>query len=841
MRGKTLTIIVLILMLILACGNTKSAKIDTKTKNNIEAKIAAMTLEEKIEFIGGYEEFNIMPVERLGIPEIHFADGPVGIRNFGKSTAYPATIALAASFDKEMAYNVGKAIGSESRAKNCHVMLGPAMNIYRLPICGRNFEYMGEDPYLAGQLSKEYTIGMQNEGVVACAKHYVANNQEYNRHHVSSDMDERTLHEIYLPAFKTTVQEGNVGAIMTAYNLINGIHASEHYHLNNEILKGKWGFVGFVMSDWVSTYDGLACAKGGLDLEMPSGAMMNKETLIPAIENGELEESVIDDKIRRILKTYEEFGFFENPDISKGYAPDEAFARKTALDAARGGMVLLKNDGNLLPLQKNKIKKIAVIGPNGHPVVSGGGGSSYTDPLHPMSLYEAVQKVSDAEVVFEKGIFTGVPFPDEMFDGFDFYVYKNGQKESGVKAEYYLGRDLKGDVIYSTYYKDLDLTDADMWDEPDVPWKDYSARFSCYYTPEESGMYSIGGIGDDGYRIYLDDVEIVSMWRDQGPTRAKHDIFLNAGQEYKVDIDYYQNGGGAVIGLGACKVKQTIEPETYTEKALAAAQEADVVIMSVGFNASSESEGFDRSFKMPHNQGKFINKIAAVNDNIIVVLNAGGNVEMDAWIDNADALLMAWYPGQEGNLAAAEILFGYTNPSGKLPASFAYKMEENPCYDHYFDEDEDLRVFYGEGIFMGYRYWDQADAEPRFPFGYGLSYTTFDYSDASTDKKEYSTDDTVKVSVKVKNTGKMAGAEAVQLYIADKECSLPRPMKELKDFDKLMLEKGEEKTVTFELDKDAFAFYNPEIHDWEVESGEFDILIGSSSADIREEVTIRIK
>lgn len=829
------TFILTILFALLVSCSTKTAKVD------IEGKINAMTLEEKIEFIGGYKQFNIMPVEKLGIPEIHFADGPVGVRNFGKSTSYPATITLAASFDKQMAYNVGKAIGSESRAKNCHVMLGPAMNIYRMPLCGRNFEYMGEDPYLAGQLSKEYTIGMQKEGVVACAKHYVANNQEFNRHHCSSDMDERTLHEIYLPAFKTTVQEGNVGSVMTAYNLINGIHASEHNYLNNEILKGKWGFDGFIMSDWVSTYDGLACAKGGLDLEMPSGAMMNKETLIPAIENGELEESVIDDKIRRILKTYEEFGFFENPDISKDYELDEAFARKTALEAARGGMVLLKNAENILPLQKDKIKKIAVIGPNGYPVVSGGGGSSYVDPKHPVSLYEAVKKISGTETVFEKGIFTGTPFPEEMFDGFDFYVKKDGKKVKGVKADYYNGKTLSGDIIHTTYYDDLDLTDEDMWEEPNVPWKDYSAKFSCFYTPEKSGMYSIGGIGDDGYKIFLDGVEIVSMWRDQGPARAKHDQFLNGGQEYEVVVEYYQSGGGAVIGLGVCEAKIEVLPEEYQKNAITAAKEADVVIMAVGFNASNESEAFDRTFEMPYAQGEFINKISKINDNIIVVLNAGGNVEMESWIDNADALLMAWYPGQEGNMAAAEIIFGDISPSGKLPASFAKTMEENPCYNSYFDHDDDQKVFYEEGIFMGYRYWDKADVEPRFPFGYGLSYTTFDYSGIETDKKAYTIDETVKISVKVKNTGRMDGAEAVQLYVSDKECSLPRPVKELKAFDKVMLKQGEEKTVKFELHKDAFAFYNPEKHDWEVEAGEFDILVGSSSVDIKEKVTIQIK
>lgn len=811
--------------------------------SEIEEIIEKMTLEEKIDFIGGYNEFNIRGYEHLGIPEIHIADGPVGVRNFGPATAFPASICLAASFDKEIAKNVGQSLGAEARAKNAHVVLGPGMNIYRMPICGRNFEYLGEDPYLAGQIAKEYTIGMQSEGVVANAKHYVANNQEFNRHHVSSNMDERTLHEIYLPAFKTTVQEGKVGSVMTAYNLIDDIHASEHDYLNNKILKGDWGFDGFIVSDWVSTYSAVPAAKGGLDLEMPSAAWMNKENLIPAIKNGELEEAVIDDKIRRILRIYKRFGFFENPDLTKGYILDEKFVRKTAIEAARGGMVLLKNDNNTLPLNKNEIKSIAIIGPNGAPLVSGGGGSSGTTPLHPMTFVEAVKNIAgnEVEVTYEKGIFTGVKYPENMFEGFDFYIYQDGKKVTGVDAEFFNGKELKGDKILNKFYEKLQLTDGDMWDAPEVPWKDFSARFTCYYSPKESGYYSIGGLGDDGYRILLDGVKVIDMWRDQGPTRSKHDLFMNAGQEYKIVVEYYQSGGGATISLGAKKVELEVEPQEYTKNAVELAKKSDLVIMTVGFDGTTESEAFDRTFEMPYKQNEFINKIAKANPNTVVVLNAGGNVEMDSWINSAKALLMAWYPGQEGNLAAAEILFGITNPSGKLPASFEYKLEDNPCYNHYFDDNKDLKVFYGEGIFMGYRHWDKSENKPRFPFGFGLSYTTFAYDAISTDKKEYGKDETVKVSVKVKNSGEVDGAEIVQLYVADKECKLPRPVKELKGFEKVQLKKGEEKAVEFELNKDAFAFYNPETHSWEVEPGEFDILIGGSSVDISQKATITIK
>ena len=807
----------------------------------IENLIDKMTLEEKIDFIGGFREFNIRGYERLGIPEIHMADGPLGVRNFGKSTAYPAGINLAASWDKKLAYNIGKAIACEARSKNAHIILGPAVNMYRMPLCGRNFEYLGEDPYLAGHIAKEYIVGMQDQGVIACIKHYAANNQEFNRHTCSSDMDERTLHEIYLPAFKTSVQEGKVGAVMTSYNLLNGIHASENNYLNNQVLKGDWGFDGFIMSDWVSTYNGLNCAKGGLDIEMPSGRMMCRSTLIPAIHSGTLSENVINDKIKRILHVYKRFGLFENSDLRKGFVLDSNLVRQTSLNAARSGIVLLKNEKNFLPLKKAKIKTIAVIGPNGEQAVTGGGGSSYIDPLHPLSLVNAMKQIAEdgTTILHQKGVYTGAAFPENLFDQFDFYVYRNGKKVKGVDGNFYNGKKLEGDIISSRFYEKLDLTDDELWNGLKEQ-NDFSARFTCFFSPVETGYYCIGACGDDGFRIKLDGNTIVDMWRDQGPTRSKNDVLLKAGQEYKIDVEYYQSGGGAQIKLGAVKAVVEMKPEEYLPLAIDAAKKADLVILSVGFTNETEGESYDRTFEMPYKQSEFINAIAKVNRNIIVVLNAGGNVEMSSWIDNVRALLIAWYPGQEGNLAAAEIIFGITNPSGKLPASFEYKVEDNPCYNYYFDTNDNLKVFYGEGIFMGYRYWDKSKIKPRFPFGFGLSYSTFELSDISTDKKEYSKEEPIEVKVTIKNTGKMDGAEVIQLYVAEKNCSLPRPIKELKAFDKVELKQGEKRTVAFELQKDAFAFYNPKSHTWEVEPGEFEICIGNSSANISQTARINI-
>lgn len=801
----------------------------------VEEKIAAMTLEEKIDFIGGFEEFNIRGYPQHGIPQIRMADGPVGVRNYGPATAFPASINLAATFDRDLAYRTGRAIGMEARARNVHLVLGPGMNIYRVPLNGRNFEYLGEDPYLAGQMAVAHIRGVQDQGVMANAKHFVANNQEYNRHHVSSDMDERTMREIYLPAFEASVVEGGVASVMSAYNLVNGVHATQHGYLNNVVLKGEWGFEGFVVSDWVSTYDALGAARGGLDLEMPSAAFMNRENLLPAIASGELEEAVIDDKVRRILRTLDRFGYLRRADLAEGFEADAAEVRQTALDAARGGMVLLRNAAGQLPLDRSALRHVAVIGPNGHPLVAGAGGSSATTPLHALSLLEAVQQAAGDEVrvSFAPGVFTGAPYPEGIWDSNPFYVYRDGEAVPGVEAEFFAGKALAGEPIHRRHYEKLDLQDGDLWDNEGVPWRDFSARFTTRLRPEVSGHYTIAAAGDDGFRVYLDGVRIIDLWRDQGTTPGKHEVFLNGGQEYRVTVEYYQSGGGSVIRLGALPVDIGQAPAAYPEEALALAREADAVIMAVGFGPTTESESFDRTFELPYGQADLIRQVAAVNDNVVVVLNAGGNVAMDDWIDGVGALLMAWYPGQEGNRAAAEILFGETNPSGKLPASFERRLEDNPSFAHYHDDDGDLRVFYGEGIFVGYRHWDRVEAQPRFPFGHGLSYTTFEYSDLAVDRSSFKAGETVRVTLNVRNTGARAGAEAVQVYVADAEASLPRPVKELKGFAKVHLQPGETKQVTVELPPRAFMFYDPEARRWTAEPGAFRILVGASSADIR--------
>lgn len=826
----------LFLVSVLVCSAQNSS-------TKIENLISKMTLDEKISFIGGFNNFSIRGIERLNIPEIRMSDGPIGVRA-DRAISFPASIAYAASFNANIAKQVGAAIGSEARSKNIHIMLGPAMNIHRAPFCGRNFEYLGEDPYLAGKLSTSYIIGMQNEGVIATAKHYAVNYQDFDRNNVSSNLDERTLHEIYLPAFKRCVEEGKVATVMTSYNLINGVYASQNDYLNNKVLKGDWGFNGFIMSDWISTYDGLACAKGGLDIEMPSGKFMNSETLIPAIKDGKLDVNVIDDKIRRILTEYNRFGLLENANISKDYIFDEGKSRLVALNAAREGTVLLKNENKFLPIDAKKIKSIAIIGPNAHPAMTGGGGSSLVEPLHPISLLEAVkQQVGDnVKVTYDEGVSTGEELPAGFFNNYDFYIKdKNGVKIKGVNAEFYNNEKLQGDVVAIKTFDKLNIQREDF-KVGSISDESCSIRFTCYFSPEESADYLIAVAGDDGYRLFVDGEKVIEDWKTHGETVNKYHSYFEKGKEYEFVVEYFQGGGGAVIRLASQKrISKVEDKELFLSKAERSAKKADLVILNVGFNSKTESEGFDRSFEMPYGQNELIKRVAAVNPNVLVVLNAGGNVNMNDWIDNVKGLLHAWYPGQEGATAVAEIIFGKTNPSGKLPVSFEYKPEDNPTFKSYWDEDKDLNVTFTEGIFVGYRHYDKSKVKPRFPFGYGLSYTTFGYGKVKVLSNKIKAGEKLKFSVDITNTGNVDGAEAVQVYVSDLKSSLPRPVKELKAFDKVFLNKGETKTVQFELDKDAFSFYDPAKHGWVIEPGKFNVLIGSSSVDIRSKFNVTLK
>ncbi len=650
--------------------NSSNSLCEKEINKKVDTLISKMTLEEKLKMIGGVNDFYIMPLPRLGLPAIKMSDASVGVRNYGKSTAYAASILLASSWDTTLANTVGKSIGTEARGKGVNILLGPGLNIYRAPMCGRNFEYLGEDPILTGHMASSYIQGLQSMKVVATTKHFAGNNQEWDRHNVSSDIDERTLQEIYLRGFRIAVTEGKAGAVMNSYNLLNGIHCSQNHHLLTDILKESWHFDGIVMSDWVSTYDGVAAANGGLDLEMPSGAHMNPDTLMPAIKSGKLKESVIDDKIRRILRMYYKFGFMDSSwNISSKPVNKEECAN-VALEEARAGIVLLKNTGNLLPLDKSKIKTLAVLGPNAGAAVTGGGGSAYVEPYQSISVLEGIKQIvgNTVKVIYHAGINERVS--DEFYNKSVFLSSDN--KSNTLKGEFFNNLNLEGKPAFTRDDKVINFT----WDAPvaaGFKTVNFSARWLGKIKVQKTGDYKILVSGDNGYRLFLDNNKIIESWMDQPETSNFKSVKLIAGKEYNVKLEYYQHLGGGCIRFG-----YSFNDDNPLNDAVNAAKNADAAVVCLGYDNTTEGEGADRPFGLPASQVDLLKKITSVNKNVIVVLNGGGNTDIAAWINDVPALLHAWYPGQMGGQAIAEILFGIVNPSGKLPVSFEKKWEDNP-------------------------------------------------------------------------------------------------------------------------------------------------------------------
>ncbi|MGA9978430.1 MAG: glycoside hydrolase family 3 C-terminal domain-containing protein, partial [Candidatus Sulfotelmatobacter sp.] len=819
-RRSAVAIVLLAAQLGIAQATPPKADVEKRA----DSILSKMTLDEKIEMIGGINDFYTRPIPRLGIPALKMSDGPMGVHDYGLTTAYPAGIALAASWDVDLAERFGAAMGKDARARGVHFILGPGMNIYRAPMNGRNFEYFGEDPFLASRMAVSVIKGIQAQQVIATAKHFAGNNSEFARMTLSSDIDERTLREIYLPAFEASVKEGHAGAVMDAYNLVNGTYMTQNNRLNNEILKEEWGFDGILMSDWGATHDGVAAANGGLDLEMPSPTFMNRDALLPAIKAGKIAEATIDDKVRRILRKAIEFGFFDRPQTDTGIPSYSQEGRQVALEEARGSMVLLKNTGNLLPLDENKLKTIAVIGPDAYPAVVSGGGSAETKPFNAVSYLEGISNRlgTKAKVLYA----VDVPVLDEVFESSDFVTAPGG--ESGLKGEYFSNEELKGAPALVRTDKHVHFDWGEGSFAEGEPVDHFSARWSGYFVPKESGDYKFFTSADDGVRLYVGDEIAIDDWQPHSQTLDTAARHLEGGKAYKIRLEYFESVGSAIVGFGVTRAEAFIGRET---KALA--ENADAVIICVGFDDKTESEGSDRTFQLPGGQDELIRQISAVNKNVIVVLTAGGNVDMTRWIENVPAILHAWYPGQEGGTALAQILFGDYSPSGKLPASFERRWEDNPTYKSYYPKNGGSRVQYSEGVFVGYRYFDRSPTKPLFAFGYGLSYSTFAYSKLAVTPQTGNLNEPVSVSFDVKNTGRREAAEVAELYVGDSHASVPRPVKELKAFAKVSLKPGETRRVTLMLERRAFSFYDVQKKDWNAEPGDFEILVGSSSDNIQ--------
>lgn len=799
---------------ILLCGiGILNAQVVITSEAEQRAKeiVAKMTLKEKLRYISGYTGgFSICPVPRLGLPEVFMADGPQGIRNNTKSTMYPSGILSAATWNRDLNYRLGRGLGQDAKARGVGILLGPGVNIYRSPLCGRNFEYFGEDPYLSGEVAKQYILGVQSEGVIATIKHFAANNQEWDRHHVSSEVDERTLQEVYFAPFRKAVKEAHVGAVMNSYNLLNGVHASENRWLNIDILRDTWGFKGILMSDWVSVYSTVGAANHGLDLEMPTGEYLNEELLMPAIEQGLITEAAIDLKVQHILQTLIAFGFLDKEPKDTSIALDNPHSRQTALDIAREGIVLLKNEGNMLPLKGRTV----VMGSNAEVLVTGGG-SGFVSPFSTVSIAEGLEQLQKRNTIRLKD--------DLLFDDLKDAIYADeGKRQKGFKAEYFKNVELKGTPDATCMENQI----AHDWGTgvplEGFPADGFSVRWTATYVPVTNGLVRMTMCGRGGYRAYINDQLICT---DHLPEREQV-IEVEAGKKYRLRVEYHNYGGDARIGLKAGILNESLLKQTLAK--------AKNVVLCVGFNNGDEDggiegEGADRSFALPKPRLELIRKVTSLHDNVVVVVNAGGGIDFSDWGDKVKAIVMAWYSGQEGGRAVAEILTGVISPSGKLPISIEHRWEDNPVSKSYYENmkfAEYKRTQYSEGIFMGYRGYDKSGIKPLYPFGYGLSYTTFAYGNLMVEKNGVNR---VKVTFDISNTGKMDAAEVAQVYVHDVKSSVPRPYKELKGYEKVFLKKGETKRVTIELEDDAFSYYDMDKQRFVVEKGDFEILVGTSS------------
>jgi len=852
---------------------------DLPVEERVEDLVRRMTLEEKIDLLAGYQDFYLHPCERLGIPAFKLADGPLGLASwglFGKATAFPSALSLAASWNRDLAARVGDCYGQEWRARGIHFLLAPGVNTYRASKGARNFEYMGEDPYLSSEMVVPFIKGVQERGVIATVKHFAANDQEYDRYRISSEVSERALREIYLPAFKAAVQKAGVKAVMTGYNLLNGVYCTENKYLI-DILKKEWGFKGMLMSDWACTYSADKAANHGLDLEMGSNDWFVREKLLPLIEQGVVTEETINEKVRRIYGTCIEMGFFDRPQLDTTIPVYNPKANRMAYEAAKEGMILLKNEDNLLPLKR--VTKIAVIGPNAcynlvtdrqnnvNGTTYGGGGSSKVHPWHVTSVLQGIEaEYPDAEVWYAEGISNA--YKPRLFRSAKFYTEDGKQ---GLRAKYYkmgqgdgsalpdklmqqqakAGRTEDSDNGVSAVSSSVSAKSSDK--EPVMERIDRHVDFSWWGTPKE-------GLGEDyrvewegyvpverndsllffvdaqgGYRLWIDGKLCLDASASQSFDCRQVAVDGQKGARLHVKLEYLnQRSLPAEIRLG-----YDYKGNLDFSEALRLARQADVVIFCGGLDGSIELEGRDRPFELPYGQDILINQLAEVNPNLIVSLHAGGGVRMSPWIDRVKAVVHLLYPGQAGGRAFAEMLSGKVVPSAKLPFTIEKRWEDSPACGNYDETRKERKVYYNEGIFVGYRGYDRKQVEPLYPFGYGLSYTSFEYSDlqlTEIDKKNKS----VALSFNITNTGGYEGAEVAQVYVRDIASKEARPLKELKGFQKVFLRPGETKHVSVTLDRDAFQYFSEKKSDWVFESGEFEIWVGASSKDIRLKTKVKM-
>lgn len=794
-------------------------------EQRVNAMLGKLTLEQKVDLIGGVDNMFVRAEPAAGLPRMQMSDGPFGVRSVGPSTAYMAGVGLAASWDPQLAQQVGEAMGRDARARGVHFFLGPGANIHRAPQNGRNMEYYSEDPFLAGSMGVGFIDGIQSQGVVATIKHFVANNSEYDRRHLDTIIDERTLREIYLPAFEMAVKNAHVGAVMSSYNLVNGDHLSENRAISHDILKQEWGFDGIFMSDWQATHDGIKAFNAGLDLEMPSAEAMTPQLLVPPLKDGKLSQDVLNDKVRRILRTAVRFGFLDRSQKDLSLPLFSLDNDAMALQSAREGLVLLKNEHGVLPLDAGKLKTIAVIGPSAFPAISSAGGSSHVDTFEAQSVLSGIthQLGDKVRVLYSRGL----PSADDVFKQSVFVSPDGGM---GLQRQTFANGDFQGKPAESGVDAHVDQWKPELWTTSATEHQ--SIRWSGRFVPTHSGKYLFltAAASLDTYQLFVDGRNVIEQPQREGQAPLYVTLDLVAGKAVTIRLDYKPDVSYSRMGLGVIALDQLISPDARKMAAT-----ADAAVVAVGFDPTSESEAFDRTFQLPWGQEALIEAVAAANRKTVVTVNSGDAYATDGWLAKVPALLQSWYPGQQGGRAIAEVLFGAHTPEGKLPISFGREWKDNPTHDYYdappHPAGSNPTVKYGEGVFLGYRWYTSypEKAQPLFAFGYGLSYTTFAFANLQLSPATAKASDTVSVSFDVTNTGQRAGAEVAQVYVGDPSAKVARPARELKAFRKVRLQPGQTGHVTLTLDRRSFAYYDVKQHAWQVDPGRFKVYVGDAS------------
>jgi beta-glucosidase len=802
--------------------------------------IASMTLDEKASLTAGVGLWYLPPVDRVGIPALKVSDGPSGVRGDSligrRSLSLPCGMTIGSTWNPELVGRLGETLAAEAVSKGVHVLLGPTICIARTPLAGRTFESFAEDPLLTARMAVAYIEGVQGQGVACCIKHFACNDQEYERMTISAEVDERTLREIHLPAFEAAVHEAGVWSVMTAYNRVNGTYCGEHPELIGRLLRDEWGFDGLVMSDWFGAHSTVPAAEAGLDLEMPGPASWFSANLAAAVRAGDVEASVLDGQVRHLLRLMDRVGIL-------GGDPNAGQPEKEENDPARrvvtGGTVLLVNDG-LLPLDRATVASVAVIGPNAGQLEAGGGSSEVTPHVRRRLADAISERLPGAVVVHEVGCRIDAELPTIDARMVRPVEPREGGPETGFTIEYFDNPDFKGDPVSSEIGHLGRLTWVGS-PGPEFRVGQWSIRVRAAFTPDASGSWRLG-LESAGRSVLRIDGELVvdnssptrgTAFYGAGSQLVEAACALDVGRTYELAVDLWpRSASSPVLGVRIAADRPPVVDEF--ERAVAAAAEADVAVVVVGLNRSWESEGFDRpDLSLPGRQRQLIEAVVAANPRTVVVVNAGSAVEMP-WAESSGAVLMAWYPGEEGADAIADILTGVAEPSGRLPITIPHRIEDTPAFGHY--PGSDGKVVYGEGVFVGYRHYESRGVEPLFAFGHGLSYTSFEWGKPEVVVAPVAgaagAAGRVTLTVPLTNTGDRTGTEVVQVYVRPIDPRVDRPDRELGAFAKVTLDTGERADVVLELPGAAFAYWDIDAHAWLTDPGRYELLVGSSSRHI---------